>query len=183
MPACRARRAIICLHARLRVAVAQERALHDHEVNIKGASWKSQGARLPVTRTALRDRADFRANFDEFDQPEACYTDIYEGNTIVALDMEVVNKTGRDIEWYADQAELVLGTESVTGDLLGPDELGGTFRAGVEREGQAWWLSEQSADEIFQLGEMRLIVGTPLRLDDFEPITGDYDDIDLTVKW
>jgi hypothetical protein len=112
------------LHARLRVAVAQERALHDYEVNIKGASWKSQGARLRVTRMALRDRADFRANFDEFDQPEACYTDIYEGNTIVALDMEVVNKTGRDIEWYADQAELVLGTESVTGDLLGPDELG-----------------------------------------------------------
>jgi hypothetical protein len=33
------------------------------------------------------------------------------------------------------------------------------------------------------LGELRLIVGTPLRLDDFEPITGDYDDIDLTVKW
>lgn len=155
----------------------------DFEVNIDGARWSDEGARVRISRLALRDRDDFCSTFDEFDEPEACYDDLFEGETIIALDMRVVNKTGRDIEWYADQAELVLGSEQIESDLLGPDDIGGTFRAGTEREGQAWWLSDQSVDEIEALGEMRLIMGTPNWSDDYESITGDYGDIDLTITW
>lgn len=154
----------------------------DFEVNIKGASWKHSGARVNVTRMALRDRDDFCGSFAEYDEPTACY-DHYDGATVVALDMRVVNETGRDIDWYPDQAELVLGSEQIAADMVGPDQLGGTIREGTKRNGQAWWLSDQSVDDVEALGEMRLIMGSPTWADDYEPITGNYDDIDLTITW
>jgi hypothetical protein len=120
------------------------------------------------------------------EEPEVCYAEGdggYDGETIVALDMRVRNNADRDIEFYPDQAVLVLGDEQVDeAMLLGPDQIGGTIRAGTRSDGQAWWLSEQSVNELRELGRMRLIISTPYWLDDFEGVT-DESEIDLTVTW
>jgi hypothetical protein len=156
----------------------------DYSIELEGAVWRAEGVRLRITHLALTDRDTFCGTFPEFEEPEACYADIYEGETIVSLDMRVVNESGRDIDLYPDQAVLVLGDEQIEeASMLGPDAIGGTFREGTRQEGQAWWLSEQDVDDVHALGEMRVIIGSPNWTDDFEPVTGDYDDIDLTVTW
>lgn len=155
----------------------------DYSIDLTDTKWSYEGASVEFSTMHLVDREQYCSTFDEFEEPEACYEDIYDGETIVALEMEVRNRTGRDISWYADQATLVLGNEQIEGELVGPDDIGGDFLAGTDRSGQAWWLSTKDADSIHGLGAMRLVMSPPDDLDTYESITGSYDSIDLKVTW
>lgn len=153
----------------------------EHEIDVTGASWASNGIKVKVTRIALGDPDLVCNDLDEFERPEFCTSG---GQAVIALDVRVVNDSGKDVDAYTDQGELVVGSEQIPmAEWFVTDEIGGTFREGTKGEGQIWWISDQTTDEIHELGELRYIVPGPTWTDDWEPVDGTYDDIDLTVSW
>jgi hypothetical protein len=155
----------------------------EHEVNITGARWAADGVTWTVTDLKIVDHQRFCSSFDEFDEPEACYDDLYgETESIIALDMKIRNRSGRDIEWHPDQSTLVIGNEQIEGELVGPGDLGGTIRAGTNRDGQAWWLAKTGHNKLFDQGKLRIVTSPPYDAKTYDDLNSG-NEIDLEVTW
>lgn len=150
----------------------------DYDIDITGVKTSNRGVTMTITRLVIVDRTAYCATIDEY--AGACDPDIYPGDTIIAMDMRVKNRSGRDISFFPDQAVLRLGNEQVRGQLVGPDQIGGEMLAGTDSEGQAWWIAKQPVHRAWNTGQLRYTASAPFDADSFDHLGSE---IDMTIDW
>lgn len=90
--------------------------------------------------------------------------------------------SSESVRHYPDQSTLVIGNEQIESDLVEPGDLGGTIRAGTDRDGQAWWLARTAPDKLFDRGKLRIVTSPPYDTKTYNDLNSG-NEIDLEVTW
>ena len=147
-----------------------EPATKDVVYNLE-ATWEENGVVLTLTNFRVLDAAAH----DE-------YWKFEEGSlTFIVIDGVVENNTGQPIDFYPDQAVLIVGNAQLDASMEGSGDLGGTIFEGVRTEGEIVWEIDETVEWVTSHDEFQYkVIGGAINTDDWsEEVTGD---VDLTLR-
>jgi hypothetical protein len=135
------------------------------------ATWEENGVILTLTNFRVLDAA----THDEYWKFEE------DSLTFIVMDGVVENNTDMPIDFYPDQAVLIVGDAQLDASMEGVGDLGGTIFEGVRTEGEIVWEIDETVEWVTSYDEFQYkVIGGAINTDDWsEAITGD---IDLTLR-